>query len=384
MTGFIPYAKPDVGEAEIAAVAEVLRSGWLTTGPTAAAFEQEFAAALGGDVESLAVNSATAGLHLALEALGVGPGDEVIVPTWTFTATAEVVRYLGAVPVVVDVDPSTLNIDVTAMAAAVTSKTKAVIVVHVGGHAIDMRTVRAALPPEVKVVEDAAHAFPARSAGVTVGSTAQSDAAVFSFYANKTMTTGEGGMVTTTNRDVAKRIRVMRLHGIDRDVFDRYRSAKPAWFYDVVAPGFKYNLSDPAAAIGRVQLQRAHAMRDRRAQIATAYTERLTGLPLELPLCADARDLHAWHIFMVRLERDAPVDRDAFVRSMAEAQVGTSVHFIPLHRHTYWRTSLELAAAAYPVAEDVFPRVVSLPIFSRMSDEEVDRVVAAVKGSLTA
>lgn len=382
MTDFLPYAKPDVGEAEIAAVAEVLRGGWLTTGPTAAAFEAEFAEAVGGGVEALAVNSATAGLHLALEALGVTAGDEVIVPTWTFTATAEVVRYLGAVPVVVDVDPATLNIDLSSMLAALTTRTKAVIVVHIAGHALPMAEVREALPDSVRIVEDAAHAFPARTKGITVGSTDASDIAVFSFYANKTMTTGEGGMVTTSDPEVARRIRIMRLHGIDRDVFNRYSSERAAWFYDIVAPGFKYNLPDPAAAIGRVQLERASAMRERRQRIAAAYTERLAGLPIELPHSGAEDDVHAWHIFMIRLRPDAPVDRDEFVRRMSEAQVGTSVHFIPLHRHTYWRTSLNLDANFFPVAEDVFSRVVSLPIFSRMTDSDIDQATDGVRTSL--
>lgn len=382
MNDFLPYAKPDIGEAEIAAAVEVLRSGWLTTGPSAAAFEAEFASATGGAVTALAVNSATAGLHLALEALGVGPGDEVVIPTWTFTATAEVVRYLGARPVIVDVDRSTVNLDVEAMTAAITQRTKAVIVVHIAGHSMDMKRVRRSLPDHVRLVEDAAHAFPSRCGEVVVGSTDWSDVAVFSFYANKTMTTGEGGMVTTTNPELARRIRTMRLHGIDRDVFDRYRSKKPAWFYDVIAPGYKYNLPDAAAAIGRVQLSRAESMRARREEIACAYREAMAEMPIELPAYGCADDVHAWHIFMIRVRHGANVGRDELVRRLSRLGIGTSVHFIPLHRHTYWRTSLNLSADDYPVAEDVFPRVVSLPIFSLMTNADVDRVVSALSISL--
>lgn len=384
MTDFLPYARPDITEAEIDAVAQTLRSGWVTTGPAVAAFETEFAEFVGGEVEAISVNSATAGLHLALEALEIGPGDEVVVPTWTFTATAEVVRYLGATPVVVDVEPSCLNIDTVALRRALTPQTKAVIVVHLAGHSLDMQSVTDAVKGfDVKIVEDAAHALPSATAGVTVGSNALSDACVFSFYANKTMTTGEGGMVTTRHADVAKRIRIMRLHGIDRDVFDRYSSEKPSWFYDVVAPGFKYNLPDPAAAMGRVQLQRASDMRTRRQTIADTYLEGMTDLPLDLPQAGSVRDVHAWHIFMVRLQDDAPMGRDEFVKQMAERGVGTSVHFIPLHRHTYWRESLHLTGSMFPVAEEAFPRVVSLPIFSSMTLEDARRVVLTVTELLT-
>lgn len=381
---FLPFSAPDIGDEEIAAASKALRSGWVTTGPEAAAFEAEFADFVGGGVEAMAVNSATAGLHLALEALGVGPGDEVIVPTWTFTATAEVVRYLGAKPVVVDVDPVTLNIDIVSARGAVTARTKAVIVVHFAGLGVDMQTVRTAFDGTgVRIVEDAAHALPTRSEGVMVGSVGLSDIAVFSFYANKTMTTGEGGMVTTRDPEIARRIRIMRLHGIDRDVFDRYRSERPSWFYDIVAPGFKYNLTDSAAAIGRVQLRRVQEMASRRGVLAERYLHELRAMPLELPSPACPGDLHAWHLFVIKLHASAPTDRDLFIKRLTEQGVGTSVHFIPLHRHTYWRESLSLTADKFPVAEDVFSRVVSLPLFSKMSDTDADRVVNAVAEALS-
>ncbi len=389
---FIPFATPDIGDAEIEAVVEALRSGWLTTGPSAAAFETEFAAylaALAGKgagpsrAHAVAVNSATAGLHLALEACGIGPGDEVIVPTWTFAATAEVVRYLGAEPVIVDVHLDTLNLDLRAAQAAITGRTRGIIPVHVGGLPVDRVGLHAlALTHGLEVVEDAAHCFPAVSAGLPVG-LGGSRAVVFSFYATKTMTTGEGGMVLTHDEALARRVRTMRLHGISRDVFDRYTSRGASWAYEVVAPGYKYNLTDPAAAMGRVQLARAASMRDRRAQIAARYDEAFADLPAWLPAHAPVGDTHAWHLYVLRLTADAPVDRDTFIERMAtQHAIGCSVHFIPLHRHPYWRERYGLKAAAFPVAERAFTEVVSLPLSSALTDGQVDRVIAAVRDLL--
>lgn len=381
--GFLPFALPDIGEEEIEAATDAMRSGWLTTGPRAAAFEREFAEFVGGGVFAVAVNSATAGLHLALEAIGVGPGDEVIVPTWTFTSTAEVVRYLGAEPVLVDVDPVTLTIDFEAAGAAVTSRTKAIMPVHFAGLAVDRSDLaQFAASHGLKVVEDAAHAFPTMSAGSLVG-TGASEAVVFSFYATKTMTTGEGGMVVTPHEDVAARIRTMRLHGISRDVFDRYRSTSPSWRYEVVAPGYKYNLTDPAAAMGRVQLRRARAMRESRAAVAARYDDAFAGLPLRLPAHAVAGDTHAWHLYVVRLTDDAPIDRDGFIAEMARSGVGCSVHFIPLHMHPYWHEQRPLDGREFPVATTEFARVASLPIFSSMTESQVDKVVDSVQKILT-
>jgi dTDP-4-amino-4,6-dideoxygalactose transaminase len=375
---FLPFALPDIGEDEVEAVSEAIRSGWLTSGPRAAAFEQEFGDFLGGDVHAVAINSATAGLHLALEALGVGPGDEVIVPTWTFTATAEVVRYLGAHPVFVDVDEATLNIDLDWAAAAITPRTKAIMPVHFAGLAVDRDGIaKIADSYGLKVVEDAAHAFPTMSGGNLVGR-GSSDAVVFSFYATKPMTTGEGGMVVTPDAQIAAWIRTMRLHGISHDVFDRYRSTVPSWRYEVVAPGYKYNLTDPAAAMGRVQLRRSQDMRDKRAAIATRYDEAFSDLPLRLPAHAADRDTHAWHLYVTRLTEDAKVDRDTFIADMAKAGVGCSVHFIPLHKHPYWREQCQLDDTQFPVATAEFAKVVSLPIFSSMTDSQVDKVIQTV------
>lgn len=377
--GFLPFALPDVGDLEAEAVAAAVRSGWLTSGGIARQFEQDFATYVDAP-HAVAINSATAGLHLALEALGIGPGDEVLVPTWTFTATAEVVRYLGATPVLVDVDPVTLNIDLDAAAAAVTPATRAVMPVHFAGLPVSREELRAfAVRHDLRVVEDAAHAFPVKSSGRWVGA-GESDAVVFSFYATKTMTTGEGGMLVTGSAEVADRARTMRLHGINRDVFDRYQSKTPAWRYEVVAPGFKYNLTDPAAAMGLVQLGRARAMWERRHKIAEKYLSALVDLPIELPPRASSGDEHAWHLFVIRLNGE--VDRDTFVQRMAELGVGTSVHFIPLHLQPVWRELGQLLPEQFPVASREFERVVSLPVFSSMTDREVDRVVDAVAASL--
>ena len=375
----LPFALPDIGEGEIEAVVEALRSGWVTTGPRAAAFEQEFAERLGDGVHAVALNSATAGLHLALEALGVGPGDEVLVPDWTFTATAEVVLYLGANPVFVDVDPTTLNIDLDAAASAVTERTKVVMPVHFAGLPVSASGVRdLAAKHGLQVVEDAAHSMPASSESIEVGSGA-SAATVFSFYATKTMTTGEGGMVVTRDEGIARRVRTMRLHGISRDIFDRYRSSAPSWHYEVVAPGYKYNLPDPAAAMGRVQLRRSGAMHARRAAIAERYLEAFADLPVQLPATCGNGDVHSWHLFVLRVLDEARVDRDEFIRRMAQEGVACSVHFIPLHLQPYWRDRYSLDPADFPVADEAFKRVVSLPAFSSMSDAQVDLVVSSVR-----
>jgi dTDP-4-amino-4,6-dideoxygalactose transaminase len=277
---FLPFALPDIGEEEIAEVVACLRSGWVTTGPKTRQFEADFAAYLGGGVEAVSLNSATAGLHLALEALGVGPGDEVIVPTMTFTATAEVVRYLGATPVLADVDAATLNLTAASVEAAITPRTRAVIPVHYAGLPCDMDAILAVAKMHgLYVVEDAAHAFPTLYKSRLVG-TLDSDATVFSFYANKTMTTGEGGMVVTRNSAIAARIRMMRIHGIRQDAFARYTATTPSWFYEVVAAGFKYNLTDIAAAIGVQQLRKINAFLARRQALAATYHDALHGLPL--------------------------------------------------------------------------------------------------------
>ncbi|MBK7264407.1 MAG: DegT/DnrJ/EryC1/StrS aminotransferase family protein [Rubrivivax sp.] len=380
---FLPYALPEIGEEEITEVVDALRSGWITTGPKARQFEHDFSAFLGdSSLHSLAVNSATAGLHLALEGLGVGPGDEVITTTHTFTATAEVVRYLGADVRLVDIDPATLCIDPKLVEAAITPRTKAIMPVHYAGLAADMPAILAiAQRHGLKVVEDAAHALPSTQGGRLIG-TLDSDATVFSFYANKTMTTGEGGMLVTRDAELAQRARVMRLHGMNRDAFDRFTAKVPSWYYEVVAPGFKYNLTDIAAAMGLHQLKKVRAFQQRRAAIAARFDMAFAGLPLITPPGPAAGDLHAWHLYALRLGKDAAITRDRFIESLFEQGIGCSVHYIPLHLHPYWRDRYQLQAAQFPHSQLAYERLISLPIYTRMSDADVDRVIAAVRRAL--
>ena len=375
---FLPYARPDIGDEEIAAVTDALRSGWVTTGPQTRLFEQAFTDFLGGGLESIAVNSATAGLHLALEALGIGPGDEVIVPTLTFTATAEVVRYLGADPVLVDVDPVTLNMDPAYIRTALTPRTKAIMPVHYGGLACPMDEILAiAQEHGLKVVEDAAHALPTTWQGTLVGQL-QSDVTVFSFYANKSMTTGEGGMAVTRHAALAQRMRTMRLHGMSRDAFDRFTSTTPAWYYEVVAPGFKYNLTDIAAAMGIQQLKKLPRFLERRQQLAARYRTQLADLPLLLPADALPGDTHAWHLYVIRLTAASPLTRDAVIQALADRGIGTSVHYVPLHRHPYWRDRYALTPELFPHADAAYTAMLSIPLYTSMLDADQDRVVSAL------
>jgi len=384
---FLPFALPEIGDEEIAEVVDTLKSGWVTTGPKARRFEQDFAAFLGDPtrgetLQCVAVNSATAGLHLALEALGIGPGDEVITTTHTFTATAEVVRYLGADVKLVDIDPATLNIDPAAVAAAITPRTRAIMPVHYAGLAADMPSLLGiARRHGLKVVEDAAHALPTTSGGALVG-TLDSDATVFSFYANKTITTGEGGMLVTRDAALAARARTMRLHGMNRDAFDRFTAKVPSWYYEVVAPGFKYNLTDIAAALGIQQLKKAHAFQQRREAIAAMYDAAFAGLPVLRPPRPAAGDRHAWHLYVLRLADDAGIARDLLIERLFDAGIGCSVHYIPLHLHPYWRDRYALQPAMFPHSQRAYERMVSLPIYTRMSGADVERVVLAVRSAL--
>lgn len=382
MSCFLPFALPDIGDDEINEVLDSLRSGWLTTGPKTKRFEDDFASFVDSDVEAIAVNSATAGLHLALEAVGIGPGDEVITTPYTFTATAEVVRYLGADPVLVDIDPATFNIDPAKIEAAITPRTKAIIPVHFAGLSCDMELILSiARRHKLKVVEDAAHALPSTCNGNLIGSL-DSDATVYSFYATKTIATGEGGMIVTRDLALAKRCRVMRLHGISRDAFDRYTSTKPAWHYEVVAPGCKYNMTDLAASLGIQQLKKAWQFRERRAAMAARYDEAFKDLPLLLPSHAPASDTHAWHLYVIRLTDNAPVNRNRFIEMVAKKGIGCSVHFIPLHLHPYWRDRYKLMPDDFPNALHAYERAVSLPLYTKMTDDDQERVIQAVRDIL--
>ena len=391
-TSFLPFALPDLGEAEIEAVVRVLRSGWITTGPEVQAFEREFAELLGVR-HAVAVNSCTAGLHLALEAAGLRPRDEVLTSTITFTATGEVVEYLGARTRFVDVDAQTLNLDPVAVRALIEreyvrqcdawvhretgGRLRAIVPVHYAGHPCDMTALLSiAAEYGLFVVDDAAHALPATLGGRKVG--AMGCPTAFSFYATKTLTTGEGGMLTTDDDALAARARVMALHGITRDAWKRYTAAG-SWFYEVSDAGYKYNLTDIAAALGRVQLRRLQEMQQGRERIAARYAAGLAALDAVEPLAVRAGAGHAWHLYAVRLRLERlSIDRARFVQELKDRQIGTSVHFIPLHRQPFYAGKYGYQAAQFPVAEAVYPRLISLPIYSRMSADDVDSVVAAV------
>lgn len=382
MSNFLPFALPDIGEEEITEVVQSLRSGWVTTGPKTKQFEAEFSAYMGGGVEAISVNSATAGLHLALEACGVCEGDEVITTPYTFTATAEVIRYMGAHPVFVDIDEKTLNIDPSKIEEKISSKTKAIIPVHFAGLPCEMEAIlRIAKKYNLKVVEDAAHALPTRYQDKLIGSL-ESDVTVFSFYATKTITTGEGGMIVTRNSQIAQRCRTMRLHGINRDAFDRYTSSKPAWYYEVVAPGFKYNLTDIASSIGIHQLKKASRFQSIRQAMAFRYIEDFKDLPLRMPPVAKNGDLHAWHLFVVQLKEGVSLSREDFIKQMMELGVGCSVHFIPLHLQPYWKNTYKLRENDFPVSLSVYQKAVSLPLYTKMTEQDQEKVILAVKNIL--
>ena len=373
---FLPFHTPSITEAEIAEVVAALREGWISTGPRVPRFEREFATAVGAP-HALALNSGTAALHLALEAVGVGAGDEVIVPAMTFAATAEVVIHLGARPVFADCRPDTLLADPAAVEAAVTEKTKAIIPVHHSGQACEMDPIlELARERGLRVIEDAAHAFPASYRGRPVGSLG--DAAAFSFYATKTLAVGEGGMLTAADEALARRARIMSLHGISRGGQFRYRK-EGTWRYEIEAPGYKYNMAEPQAAIGLVQLARAGEMLARRREIARRYIEGFSDTDqLETPVVLPERE-HAWHLFVVRLRTEAlPIGRDRFIEELRARNIGASVHFIPLHRMPYYANTFGLRAEMFPNAEAAYHRIVSLPIWPGMSDADADDVIAAV------
>ncbi|HQV11145.1 MAG TPA: DegT/DnrJ/EryC1/StrS family aminotransferase [Nitrospira sp.] len=374
---FVPFHLPAIEDEEISAVVETLRSGWLTTGQKVRQFEEHFAAQVGAEY-AVATNSCTAALHVALEALGVQEGDEIIVPTMTFAATAEVVAYFKATPVLVDCDPITLNLDVAALSAKITRRTKAVIPVHFAGQPCDMQGIlEAAASHGLAVVEDAAHAFPSSYRGKPVG--ALGDITCFSFYATKTLTTGEGGMATTNNQARAERMRRMTLHGITRDAWMRYSDAG-SWYYEIGAPGYKYNLTDIAAAIGIEQLAKAGRFLEARRKIAAAYNSEFADLPeLRLPLESPGSG-HSWHLYVIQLDlHSLRISRNGFIEALKKSGVGASVHFIPLHLHPYYRSRFGFTPADFPVASETFERIVSLPIYPRMTDADIRHVIESVR-----
>jgi perosamine synthetase len=372
----VPFHRASVGEEEVRAASEVIRSGWLTMGPKTFEFEKEFAKYVGAR-HAVAVSTGTAALHLALEAAGVQEGDEVLLPTTTFTATAEAVIYLGARPVLVDIDPVTMNLDPEDAAQRITPRTTAIIPVHFGGQPCDMDEIhRLARAHQLRVIEDAAHALPSEFGGKRIGRL--SEFTCFSFYATKTLTTGEGGMVTTDDATAADRMRLMRLHGIERDAWKRYR-AEGSWHYDVLESGFKYNLTDFQSAIGLVQLAKCDALRTAREVIAERYSAALATFDeLVIPTVRSDRNT-SWHLYVLRLRLDLLTgDRNSFIDALQRRGVACSVHFIPLHMHPYYQREYGYRVGQFPRAEQEYRACLSLPIYPDMTDEEIQYVISSV------
>lgn len=404
-SAFLPFALPDTDDTEFVQIKEALASGWVTTGPKTRQFEAEFAAAIGAK-HAIAVNSCTAAMHLALEAAGLQRGDEVITTPYTFAATAEVVRYFDAKPVLVDICAADCNIDPAQIEAAITPRTKAIIPVHIAGLSADLDAIsEIAARHNLAIIEDAAHAFPTRYKGRTIGQSLQDSpqhaarstqhAVCFSFYATKTITTGEGGMIVTDDDTIAERCRIMALHGISKDAWKRY-TAEGSWYYEIIAPGYKYNMTDVAAAMGLAQLAKAERMAARRRAIAQSYNAAFADLPeVQTPLdpeqqrppscqgCSctpeNVQCSHAWHLYMLRLNLERlTIDRARFIELLKAHNIGASVHFIPLHLHPYYRETYGYRPQDYPVAFAEYLREISLPIYSKMSDEDVNDVITAV------
>ncbi len=385
----IPFARVPLAGNEMRYVREVLESGWLTTAEKAHLFEERFAAAVLARY-ACAVTSCTAALHLGVEALGVNRRDKVMVQSMTFAASAEIIRYLGATPVFLDTEYGTnlLTTDILGDAIRKHPDVRTVIIVHYGGQPAEMVSANGngildvCIKNNIRIVEDAAHAFPSRLNGRPVGSFG--DVTCFSFYANKTITTGEGGMLVTNDEQICRRARTMRLHGIDRDIWKRYTSGNPSWEYDVVSAGFKYNMSDVNAAIGLAQLEKAEIFRKERQRVAEYYYRQLSGLEMiDLPVCRVPHDDHAWHLFPLVLNPKARISRNEFIHKMSEAGIGTSVHYKPLHRMTYYQKKYGLKPEDFPNAERTWRGNVSLPVYPYMTEEELDYVTGTIRKLLT-
>jgi dTDP-4-amino-4,6-dideoxygalactose transaminase len=379
---FLPFARPSIGEEEIAEVVDSLRSGWITAGPKVKRFETEFAAYV-GNRHALAVNSCTAALHIALTALDVGPGDEVILPTLTFCSTANVVVHLGARPVLVDVDDD-FNLRPEEVAAAVTARTRAIVPVHYGGQPCDLDALQAIADRHgLPLVEDAAHAVGAEYRGRKIGSPSPR-ITCFSFYAIKNLTTGEGGMIVTGDDRLAERMRLLSLHGMSRDAWNRY-GASGSWHYEVLEPGYKDNMTDLQAAMGIHQLRKLDGFIERRAAIARRYAEAFAPLPEVVAPIVRPERKHAWHLFVLRLALERlTLDRAEFIEQLRAQNVGASVHFIPVHLHPFYRDRYGCRPGDFPCAERLYERIVSLPLYPAMTDGDVADVVAAVQSIVAA
>lgn len=394
MTDFIPFGLHDIDDNDIAEVVDTLKSNWITTGPKAKLFEENFARYVGARY-ALAVNSATAGLHLALDSIGLKPFDEVITTPYTFTATAEVIRYLNADPVFIDVREEDYNIDPEKIEefcnedclfkdGVLYHKTsgrsvKAIIPVHVGGSPCDMDAIKEiAVRYNLKIIEDAAHAFPAFYKEKKIGTI--SDITVFSFYATKPITTAEGGMVVTDNPAYYERMKIMRIHGIDRDAWNRHSGNTSNWYYEVTDAGFKYNMTDIAASLGIQQLKKVDSFYEKRRWIASIYNKELKGVrELKLPKFDVSDSSNSWHLYIVKVVSPR-FSRDDFILRLHEKGIGTSVHFIPLHMHPYYKNRYNFSAEDFPVAHECFKKVVSLPIYTRLTEKDIYRIVNTIKG----
>ena len=372
---FLEFQPPYLDEREAKAVARALASGWITTGPLCREFETSFATRFASPA-ALGLNSCTAAMHIALATLGIGPGDEVITTPMTFVSTVNVIELVGATPVLADVEPDTLNISPSEVARKVTSRTKAIMPVHYAGHPADLDAIsEIASSHHLAVIEDAAHAVAAKYKGRWIGS--GSNPVAFSFYATKNMTTGEGGMLTATP-EFLERARVMSLHGMSHDAWNRY-SREGSWYYEIVTPGFKYNMTDIAAAIGLVQLEKLESMQARRRAIAQRYTAAFADSEaLQCPT-EHAEVLHSWYLYVLRLNLNRlTIDRAQFIEELKIRNIGSSVHFIPIHLHPYYRDKYGYEPSDYPVAYENYQRIISLPMSARHTDQDIDDVIEAV------
>ncbi len=376
----IPFHKPYITEDEVNEVMDSLRSGWLTMGPKTIEFENRFKGYIGSG-NAISTNSCTASLHLALRTINLTEGDEVIIPDVTFTATAEVITYFNARPIIVDVDGDTLNIDVTRIETRITKKTRAIMPVHFGGQPCDLEEIRdIANKYNLFIIEDAAHALPALYKGKKIGTIG--DITCFSFYATKTLSAGEGGMITTENDEWADMMRILRLHGISRDAWKRY-TEEGSWYYEVLEAGYKYNMTDLHAAVGIAQLKKIEEMWHRRREIARKYTEAFNMVEeIESPHLKKDRE-SAWHLYVIKLNTEMlRISRNQFIEELKKKGIGTSVHFIPLHKHPYYRNTFGYNSEDFQVSERLYERIVSLPIYPSMTDEDTDRVITSVLDTL--
>jgi len=368
----IPFHKTYTTEDEINAVVEAMKSGWLTMGPKTVAFEEAFKTYLDVDY-SISLNSATAALHLALKAIGLKRDDEVIIPTHTFIATAEVVTYFDAIPILCDVEEDTHNIDVSKIELLITNKTKAIIPVHFAGQPCDMDEIyKIAQKYNLKIIEDAAHALPSKYKGELIGTLKNTDVTCFSFYATKTLSTGEGGMATTSNEEYAKSIKRNRLHGISQDAWDRY-AKKGSWYYEVIDNGYKYNTTDMNASLGLEQLKKLEWMNEKRKDIAMAYNEAFANEPnIITPFIKEDRE-SSWHLYVIKIN-----NRDEIIEKLKVLGIGTSVHFIPVHKHPFYQRKYNYKDELYHVSNKIFKESLSLPIYPSMNADDIAYVIENV------